>query len=74
MESLEKKTKAELISIIHDLEKRELENPTGSDAETKIGKLLEIIEISCKDHCPHHRQEEACRNCEIKKRLDVIKD
>lgn len=73
MENFERKTKAELIAIIQQMEQKkcEPENPSGGDPET-IRELREIIEISCKDHCPHHQQEESCRNCAIKKRLDGI--
>ena len=33
----------------------------------KIGILLGAIAASCKDHCPHHLDENACRNCSIYK-------
>lgn len=35
-------------------------------------KLLVAVELSCSDHCPHHRNLEACRNCEIGKLLEQI--
>ena len=31
----------------------------------KIGILLGAIAASCSDHCPHHQNESACRNCGI---------
>ncbi len=37
-------------------------------------KLWELIKESCKDHCPHHCREEACRNCWIGKELAAVKN
>jgi chromosome segregation ATPase len=41
----------------------------GQDIELKgkIGILLGAIAESCKDHCPHHLNPDACKNCSIKK-------
>ena len=33
----------------------------------KIGILLGAIAASCKDHCPHHLNAQACQNCNIYK-------
>ena len=33
----------------------------------KIGILLGAIAASCKDHCPHHLNTQACPNCNIYK-------
>lgn len=78
MVNLEKKTKTELLAMIEELQKRldaSLSTVVTDSTEAltaEIAALREIIEISCKDHCPHHQQEESCRNCAIKKRLDGI--
>ena len=34
-----------------------------------VSLLKEVVEMSCKDHCPHHAMVEACRNCAIKKKM-----
>ena len=39
---------------------------TGDPADKgRIGILLGAIGTSCADHCPHHLDETACRNCSI---------
>lgn len=76
---LKKLTKAELIKYITELEAK-----TGSAANAEeteklknalelktraVSLLKEVVEMSCKDHCPHHAMVEACRNCAIKKKM-----
>ena len=40
--------------------------PAGDPADKgRIGILLAAIGTSCADHCPHHLDEAACRNCSI---------
>jgi regulator of replication initiation timing len=42
-------------------------------AERKANSALrELVTLSCKDHCPHHLQQEACRNCSIHRKLSEI--
>ena len=28
-------------------------------------RLRELVEISCRENCPHHKNEEACKNCSV---------
>ena len=37
-----------------------------------IAVLREIIDLSCKDHCPHRGKAEACKNCTIYLKLQDI--
>ena len=37
-----------------------------------IAVLREIIDLSCKDHCPHRGKAEACKNCTIFLKLQDI--
>ena len=47
-------------------EARAQQQPAGDPADKgKIGILLGAIAESCADHCPHHQDEKACRNCGI---------
>lgn len=40
--------------------------PAGDPADKgKIGILLGAIGKSCADHCPHHLDEAACKNCSV---------
>ena len=51
--------------------KEELETLKNADPKTApenngtIAVLREIINLSCKDHCPHRGKAEACKNCTI---------
>lgn len=40
----------------------------------KISALLEIIKLSCQDHCPHGGKVEACKNCSIYLKLEKLKE
>ena len=42
-------------------------DPEVNELKGKIGILLGAIAASCKDHCPHHLNAQACRNCNIRK-------
>lgn len=58
-------------SRIDELE-RQLAAPVETPAnrpedKAAIAILLGAIAKSCLDHCPHHRDEDACRNCGINK-------
>ena len=37
-----------------------------------IAVLREIIDLSCKDHCPHRGKIEACKNCTIHLKLENL--
>lgn len=60
-------------SRIDELEKQLVSDAVGGKKETPIENkgaiaiLLGAIAKSCLDHCPHHLDEEACRNCGINK-------
>jgi len=42
------------------------QQPAGDPADKgKIGILLGAIGKSCADHCPHHLDEAACKNCSV---------
>lgn len=41
------------------------------EAKKTITELRDIIKMSCNDHCPHHGNPDACRNCEINKRMNA---
>lgn len=42
------------------------QQPAGDpDDKGKIGILLGAIGKSCADHCPHHLDEAACKNCSV---------
>lgn len=42
------------------------QQPAGDpDDKGKIGILLGAIGKSCADHCPHHLDEAACKNCNV---------
>lgn len=47
---------------------------TPVNAVEKIPEdLVNAVELSCKDHCPHHRNPDACVNCGIGKILAKYK-
>jgi DNA repair exonuclease SbcCD ATPase subunit len=50
-----------------EAETRDPETGAVDELKGKIGILLGAIAASCKDHCPHHLDENACRNCSIYK-------
>ena len=58
--------------------KEELETLKNADPKTApenngtIAALREIIDLSCKDHCPHRGKAEACKNCTIYLKLQEI--
>jgi len=37
-------------------------------------ELLDLVEMSCRDHCPHHGAADACRNCAIHQKLEAMKN
>lgn len=39
-----------------------------------IAKLREIVALSCKDHCPHRGNMQACKNCTIYVRLQKLEE
>ncbi len=47
--------------------------PPVSVVEKIPEDLVNAVELSCKDHCPHHRNPDACVNCEIGKILAKYK-
>ena len=80
LEKLEKLTKAELLTVLGDLQRtlEELESGT-EELEKKVKKLTseksilrELVEISCRENCPHHKNENACRNCSVAEQLKAI--
>lgn len=53
-------------AILEDELKEARAQQTGDPADKgRIGILLGAIGTSCADHCPHHLDEAACRNCSI---------
>ena len=58
--------------------KEELETLKNADLKTApenngtIAALREIIDLSCKDHCPHRGKVEACKNCTIHLKLENL--
>lgn len=53
-------------AILEDELKEARAQQTGDPADKgRIGILLGAIGTSCADHCPHHLDETACRNCSI---------
>lgn len=46
---------------------RDPESEGTDELKGKIGILLGAIAASCKDHCPHHLNAQACPNCNIYK-------
>lgn len=53
-------------AILEDELKEARAQQTGDPADKgRIGILLGAIGTSCADHCPHHLNEAACRNCSI---------
>ena len=53
-------------AILEDELKEARAQQTGDPADKgRIGILLAAIGTSCADHCPHHLDEAACRNCSI---------
>ena len=53
-------------AILEDELKEARAQQTGDPADKgRIGILLGAIGTSCADHCPHHLDESACRNCSI---------
>ena len=53
-------------AILEDELKEARAPQTGDPADKgRIGILLGAIGTSCADHCPHHLDEAACRNCSI---------
>ena len=91
-EKLEKLTKAELLTIIGDLQRALEELESGTEALAKKAEeveksscedvvkkltseksvLRELVEISCRENCPHHKNENACRNCSVAEKLKSI--
>lgn len=53
---------------LKELREQKNENPGDN---SKIGILLEAIGKSCKDHCPHHLDLNACPNCTIFKEVSA---
>ena len=59
--------------------REELEMLKNADPKTAvpendgtIAALREIIDLSCKDHCPHRGKVEACKNCTIFLKLENL--
>ena len=59
--------------------REELEMLKNADPKTAfsgnngtIAALREIIDLSCKDHCPHRGKVEACKNCTIYLKLENL--
>jgi len=69
-ENPDKTLKAAEATVITDSTKA-LTAEVAAERKSNVA-LREIIELSCQDHCPHHRNEGACHNCEIRKRLNAI--
>ena len=69
-EKSDKKLKAASSTVITDSTKA-LTAEVAAERKSNAA-LREIIEMSCQDHCPHHRNEGACQNCEIRKRLNAV--
>ena len=62
-----------------DLQKKlELRNGAVSQEFERVKKfnaaLLDLVEMSCRDHCPHHGAPDACRNCAIHQELEAMKN
>ena len=53
-------------AILEDELKEARAQQTGDPADKgRIGILLAAIGTSCADHCPHHLDEAACKNCSV---------
>lgn len=73
MENFAKKTKAELIAMLK--ERRDEKPSCRCDCDGSrdvVAALREIISMSCEDHCPHHRDALACKNCAIHQKLTAL--
>ena len=72
------KTLEELESETEDLAKKveEIEKCTCEDVVKKLTSeksvLRKLVEISCRENCPHHKNENACRNCSVAEQLKAI--
>ena len=68
--ALQKKLDSSKTTVVTDSTKAL--NAEIAAARKSNAALREIIELSCKDHCPHHQQQEACKNCVIRQKLAEI--
>ena len=72
------RTLEELESGTEELAKKveEAEKHTCEDVVKKLTSeksvLRELVEISCRENCPHHKNEQACRNCSVAEQLKAI--
>ncbi|MBE6363419.1 MAG: hypothetical protein E7054_07160 [Lentisphaerae bacterium] len=65
--------RADLAAAKKELETLKNADPkTASEDSGTIAALREIIDLSCKDHCPHRGKVEACKNCTIYLKLQEI--
>jgi len=63
----DKSDSAEAEAETRDPEAEGTANSQVIELKGKIGILLGAIAASCKDHCPHHLNAQACQNCNIYK-------
>lgn len=68
--------KEELLARINELKEALIAKPAPNPDEINIDLAAEIVEAvnaSCLDHCPHHLNPDACRTCRIGKLLNYAK-
>ena len=70
LEELESGTE-ELAKKVEEAEKRTCEDVVKKLTSEK-SVLRELVEISCRENCPHHKNENACRNCSVAEQLKAI--
>ena len=70
LEELESGTE-ELAKKVEEAEKRTCEDVVKKLTSEK-SVLRELVEISCRENCPHHKNEQACRNCSVAEQLKAI--
>ena len=61
----------ELAKKVEEAEKRTCEDVVKKLTSEK-SVLRELVEISCRENCPHHKNENACRNCSVAEQLKAI--
>ena len=72
------KTLDEIESGTEDLAKKveEVEKRTCEEVVKKLTSektiLRDLVEISCRENCPHHKNEDACKNCSVAEKLKDI--
>ena len=70
LEELETGTE-ELAKKVEEVEKNTCEDVVEKLTSEK-SVLRELVEISCRENCPHHKNEDACKNCSVAEKLKDI--